>query len=168
MQDMIEKGVDDITIPQYNFSNFFKELDLWDLFNNEYEIARYFGAKKINVTPVNIDYSYLLAQPNYTCKITDEKSGEKTYSINFYEDSFNDVLLIGETASSTGTIDELTKVNFSVITDVRKYQYELPSNNVSLFGRNLLVVRTPAINIDKAKEVSFLINGMNCVSTIDR
>ncbi|MEB2474742.1 DUF6056 family protein [Citrobacter freundii] len=168
MQDMIEKGVDDITIPQYNFSNFFKELDLWDLFNNEYEIARYFGAKKINVTPVNIDYSYLLTQPNYTCKITDEKSGEKTYSINFYEDSFNDVLLIGETASSTGTIDELTKVNFSVITDVRKYQYELPSNNVSLFGRNLLVVRTPAINIDKAKEVSFLINGMNCVSTIDR
>ncbi len=168
MQDMIEKGVDDITIPQYNFSNFFKELDLWDLFNNEYEIARYFGAKKINVIPVNIDYSYLLTQPNYTCKIIDEKSVEKIYSINFYEDSFNDVLLIGETTSSTGTIGELTKVNFSVVTDVRKYQYELPSNNVSLFGRNLLVVRTPAINIDKAKEVSFLINGMNCVSTIDR
>ncbi|EPO7092314.1 hypothetical protein ACUFD1_002487, partial [Escherichia coli] len=96
------------------------------------------------------------------------KSVEKIYSINFYEDSFNDVLLIGETTSSTGTIGELTKVNFSVVTDVRKYQYELPSNNVSLFGRNLLVVRTPAINIDKAKEVSFLINGMNCVSTIDR
>ena len=168
IHDMLEEGNDDIIIPQYNFSNFFKELDLWDLFNNEYEIARYFGAKKISVTPVNIDYSYLLTQPNYTCKITDEKSIERIYSINFYEDSYNDVLLIGETKSSAGTIENLTKINFSVVTDVRKYQYELPSNNISLFGRNIIVVRTPAINIDNAKKVSFLINGSNCVSTIDR
>ena len=109
-----------------------------------------------------------MTQPNYTCKITDEKSIERIYSINFYEDSYNDVLLIGETKSSACTIENLTKINFSVVTDVRKYQYELPSNNISLFGRNIIVVRTPAINIDNAKKVSFLINGSNCVSTIDR
>lgn len=168
MQEMFEKDVYDITLPQYNFSNFFKEFDLWDLFNNEYEIARYFGANKVNVVPVNVDYSYLSIQPNYTCKLNEGTSQEKKYSINFYEDTFNDVLLIGETKSSTGTLEGLTQVNISVDTNDETFQYELPSNNVNIFDRNFVVVRTPKIEISKSKKIAFSINSVDCITIINR
>lgn len=168
MQEMFEKDVYDITLPQYNFSNFFKEFDLWDLFNNEYEIARYFGANKVNVVPVNVDYSYLSIQPNYTCKLNEGTSQEKKYSINFYEDTFNDVLLIGETKSSTGTLEGLTQVNISVDTNDETFQYELPSNNVNIFDRNFVVVRTPKIGISKSKKIAFSINSVDCITIINR
>ncbi|HFJ4071519.1 TPA: DUF6056 family protein, partial [Salmonella enterica] len=168
IHEMISKEIYDIKLPLYNFSNFFKEFDLWDLFSNEYEIARYFGAKKVTVIPVNVDYSYLSTQPNYTCKIDEGTEKEKAYSINFYVDSFNDVLLIGETNSSKGTIDGLTKINTSINTNSGKHQYELPSNNITIFDRNFIVVRVPSVGINKSKEITVSLNGSDCTVEINR
>ncbi|EIJ8696368.1 hypothetical protein LJP68_004783, partial [Salmonella enterica] len=102
------------------------------------------------------------------CKIDEGTEKEKAYSINFYVDSFNDVLLIGETNSSKGTIDGLTKINTSINTNSGKHQYELPSNNINIFDRNFIVVRVPSVGINKSKEITVSLNGSDCTVEINR
>lgn len=76
--------------------------------------------------------------------------------------------MIGETKSSTGTLEGLTQVNISVDTNDETFQYELPLNNVNIFDRNFVVVRTPKIEISKSKKIAFSINSVDCITIINR